>query len=274
MVIIKNQPPAKAAPAKRKFKEVMNFGPSILFAMVKQTEKQRLTAKVLKKTPAKVKTKRGVVKHNLDLPLTLASPLNTLKVNLDFLTYSRPLYFEFQSEVLDGLTDNANFTTPEPALSVITDEKVLYDIAHGDGLTLAANQHLANMKYAMKQLGVYVANECDNDEVIFATSKFIPNALKPGPSVEIGKAVIRGIRDTRVSGNIIVTVAKVEGANFYKGFWKLVSDPDGPWNQTRGGAGVKVKFNGLPTEPLDVYVVASGPLNDGDPSDTKPYTPR
>jgi hypothetical protein len=42
---------------------------------------------------------------------------------------------------------------------------------------------------------------------------------------------------------------------------------------TRGGAGIKVLFNGVPVNvPCDLYVIASGPLEDGDISPVYPYT--
>jgi hypothetical protein len=205
----------------------------------------------------------------------IVDPLNIYKANLGFLRYDRPDFFEFTANVLTKTTDNINFPLPLPAPADIEAEIGLYNVAKAARLTSAANTHLGNVKYMMKQLAIWIANNCGNDFDKFTTSGFIANQLKPGPTKEIGQAIITGVNETLVSGNFYAIVDPVPGANFYKGYWTKPSAGFSTANPTRGGKGVRVKFIGLlKNVPVDLYVVASGPENDGDPSDPKPYTPR
>jgi len=201
--------------------------------------------------------------------------LNVYKVNLGFLRYSRPDFFEFIANVFYMTVHSGNYPTPSPTIASIEDEVTLYIAAKGDKNTSGANQHLANIKYLMKQFAIYIANSCDDDLPTLESSGMIANKLGPGPKKLIGKAVIVEVKETLRSGEAIASVRKVPGANFYKGYWRLASDPEGELTATRGGAGVKVKFKDLPVnEDVLLYVVASGPLEDGDMSDPKPYSPR
>lgn len=225
------------------------------------------------------KGKRVVEKHVLSeemLAFTIiVDPLNIYKANLGFLKYNRPDFWVFTNNILTKMTANTHLPLPLPAPADIQVEIGLFNVAKAARLTSVANTHLANVKYMMKQLGIWVANNCGNNFDVFTTSGYIANQLKPGPTKEIGQAKITGVNETLVSGNFYAIVNEVPGANFYKGYWTKAGEAFNILNPTRGGKGVRVKYKGLTKNvPVDLYVVASGPENDGDPSNPYPYTPR
>ncbi len=251
--------------------------PAVTGEQLRAQQMERKYAAKAAKAAAPVKAKKIIYSPDeilLAYALTV-SGLNVYKVNLGFLRLSRPDFFEFIGNVFSMMNGNSHYPTPSPTIAAIQTEIGLYNAAKALKQTTAANQHLANIKYMMKQLGIYVANTCTNDLPILQSSGFIANKLKPGPSKLIGKGVIRDVKKTNHSGECIAIVDAVPGANFYKGSWCLADVLPVVMHYTRGGAGVKVKFKSLPINVnINLYVTASGPLEDGDPSDPKPYSAR
>jgi hypothetical protein len=222
------------------------------------------------------KAKRIDEKHVLSEKMlsftVIVDPLNIYKGNLGFLKYNRPDFWVFTNNVLTKMTANTHLPLPLPAPADIQVEIGLFNVAKAARLTSVANTHLFNVKYMMKQLAIWVANNCGNSFDIFTTSGFIANKLKPGPTKVIVKAVIRTVKKTAIEGQAVATVDAVPGANFYKGYWTLAGVPFNTVNATRGGAGVNVLFTGLPNlTAINLYVVASGPENDGTPSNPFPW---
>lgn len=278
----------QSASQKRR-KTARKNAPKVLMAAVKTTDvgmtgkemlakqkEDKAANKVKLLTPAKRKNKTYKVDEKFLVYALVLSGLNVYKCNLGFLYLSRALFFEFINNVFSMLTRNiAVYPTPSPTIVAIQAEMTLYYAAKAAKDTATANQHLANIKYMMKQLAIYVANTCDNDLPTLEKSGFIANKLGPGPQKEIGQAVIREVKASLHTGKFSAIVDKIDGANYYRGYWRLASDPEGELTATRGGAGVKVLFEGLPAnEPLLLYVIASGPLEDGDISAAFPYTSR
>jgi hypothetical protein len=244
--------------------------------MIAKQKEDKLAKKVKLLTPAKKKTKVYKVEDKFLVYALVLSGLNVYKCNLGFLILSRALFFEFINNVFSMLTRNiAVYPTPSPTIVAIQAEMTLYYAAKAAKDTATANQHLANIKYMMKQLAIYVANTCGNDLPTLEKSGFIANKLGPGPQKEIGQAVIREIKASLHTGKFSAVVDKVDGANYYRGYWRPADDPEAPLTATRGGAGVKVLFEGVPANiPVLLYVIASGPLEDGDISPEYPYTSR
>jgi len=209
------------------------------------------------------------------LKSVLANPLNLYSANLGYNRGKRALTFAFINNVFASMTGNSNFETPSPAISDIKDEIALYRTARGNKNTGAAKQCYVNILYMMKQLGNYVANECGNDPVVFASSSFIPNKAKGGKSKEIAQAKIKKVKDTKRSGEAKAFVIALLGAQWYKGYWIDTEDETATKHYTKGCKGIKHLFKGLPVgKKLLLFVCGSGPLGDGDWSLGFPWMPR
>src|ERR1039457_1426003 len=188
---------------------------------------------------SKKKIRKTLPKHNLTITVTTASPLNEYVANMKYTYSGRSKYFTFMTNVWACLLDNTSY----PALPVPrTDwdaEKLAYDNAKAAGHTDVANQHLANMIYMSKQNGVYVANTCGNDLIVFNTSGYIANKLTKAASIVVGKAVIRGAKDTKQSGEVKIEIEDMPGAQFFDLAYQVVATPLGPMIT----AGATVKLN-------------------------------
>ncbi len=165
-----------------------------LIAKQQQRKEEAKAAKALKNERTKEKLYSPDEK-TLTYVVVL-SGLNIYTANLAFLRFPRPDFFEFITNVFAMMIENSNYPSPTPAIVTVQNEVKLYFTARGNKDTDVANQHFANIKYMMKQLGIYVANNCGNDLPAFNSSGFVSNKLKPGPMKSIGKAVIKNVKDT------------------------------------------------------------------------------
>ena len=245
--------------------------------LLERQRKAKFDKKMEKGKPIK---KSEVIKYLLpQLMLMYAvsvDPLNKYVCNLGFLyKLTRPEMFEFISNIIASITDNPFFTTPSPALSVIEAEIGFYDDAKSKGKTTLANEHLANIKYLMKQLAIYVANNSGNLLSTLQSSGFIANKLTKGASKDMNQVVIRSAKDTHLIGTGEATYDAMPGATLYNGQWCLRDEIDAPMNSVAGSVGVKMDFDGLPSkEWVLLFVRAKGPKGKGDWSDGFPFFPR
>jgi hypothetical protein len=183
--------------------------------------------------------------------------------------------FTFIANIISCMTDNDFYPTPSPALDVITTEIGYYNTAKSNKQTELANEHLANIKYLMRQLAIYVANTCGNLLSTLESSGFIANKKTRGASKEMTKVVIRGAKDTNHAGTGEATYDAVPGAAFYGGQCCLRDVEDAPMVPVAGAKGIKMKFPGLTSDVWYLlFVRAIGPLDDGDWSDGFPYLPK
>ena len=275
MAILKVKKKVKAVPKVLK-KTSPNKIKAIPKDMVKSKGKELLKpiaskGKITLPEPDK-KTKYAPSKR---LKSVLTNPLNLFSANLGYNRGKRSITFAFINKVFASMNSNPNFETPSPAISDIQDEIALYRTAKGAKHTGAAKQCYVNILYMMKQLGNYVANECGNDAVVFASSSFIPNKAKGGKSKQIAKAKIKKVKDTKRSGEAMAYVVAIPGAQWYKGYWIDIDDETATKHYTKGCKGIKHLFKGLPKgKNLLLYICGSGPLGDGDWSIGYPWMPR
>ncbi|MEI6815599.1 MAG: hypothetical protein WCL14_03230 [Bacteroidota bacterium] len=223
----------------------------------------------------KKRVKRQLPQHNLDMEVMVASPLNIYKANLKFTTQSRPIFFNFMTNVWARLLGNPSFPAPPVTSVVYAAEKILYDNAKAAKNTVGADQHLANLIYMAKQNAVYIANSCGNSLDTFNTSGYVANKTTRAPAQRMAKVVVRGCRDTRRSGEAMITMAAVPGAQYYQGCWCLASDVARVMHNVKGSKGIKMLFSGLP-KGADVllFAWATGPLDEGDLSNAFPWMAR
>jgi hypothetical protein len=225
--------------------------------------------------PAKKKVQQVLPAPNLKMKETTASPLNTLVANLAYTYGSRPKFFFFMDNAWAKLKDNASY----PDLPVSKDdwdtEKDLYDKAKSKRLTETSDQHYSNLIYMSKQNGVAVANGCGNELTVFISSGYIANKTTKTASKKMGKVVIKKCRDTKRSGEAMITLEEMPGAQFYQGCWCLADDPHQKMTMCKGSKGKKMLFKDLPLkEDVLLFAWAVGPLDEGNLSNGFPWQPR
>jgi hypothetical protein len=224
--------------------------------------------------PAKKKVRKTLPKHNLKIKVTTASPLNEFIANMKYTYSGRSIYFTFMTNVWACLLGNASYPDLPVPRTDWDAEKLLYDNAKAAGQTDVANQHLANMIYMSKQNGVYVANSCGNSKIVFDTSGYIANKTDKGPSIEVGKAIIRGAKDTKQSGEVKIEIEDMPGTQFFDLQYQVVATPPGPMVSAGGTVKQNPTLKALPLVPILIFARANGPLNIGNWSIGYPYTPR
>jgi len=212
--------------------------------------------------------------HNLTLKALLVSPLNDFVANIGFTYKGRPGYFTKMSTIWAGLLDNTSFPTPPVTNVEWTDEKTLYDAAKLAKNTLAADQHFANMIYMSKQNGVYVANSCGNNLIVFNSSGYTANKTTKTPPQFMGKVKILGAKDTKKSGEVKMEIEEMPGDQTYEVMYQLVLVPVPPMIFSCSGPKKRPTLKALPLVAILIFIRAVGPLDTGDWSIGYPYTPR
>ena len=245
--------------------------------LIERQRREKFEKKLEKGKPVKTsEVKKYLLPELIKMYAVTVDPLNEYVCNIGFLNkLSRPEMFEFIANIIASLTDNAFYTTPSPALSAITDEIGFYNTAKANKQTTLANEHLANIKYLMKQLAIYVANTCGNLLSTLESSGFIANKKTRGPSKNMYQVVIISAKDTNMIGTGEATYDEMLGATLYNGQWCLRDVEDAPMNAVSGSVGVKMDFEGLPSkEWVLLFVRAKGPKGTGDWSYGFPFFPR
>ncbi len=223
----------------------------------------------------KSRVKKIMPKHNLVLEVTVANPLNEYKANLAFTNGSRAKFFLFMENVWAKMAISGHYPSPSVPKVAWDSEKALYTGAKAVRNTTLADQHYVNLIYMAKQNGVYVANTCGNDLDVFMSSGYIPNKTVAGPSIKMGKVIIKGCKDTKKSGEAKTTVIEMPGCQLYEIKWKLRDGENQPENNGRSCIGIRQIFKGLPVGKwVLLYVRAVGPIDEGDWSLGMEWMPR
>jgi hypothetical protein len=246
--------------------------------LIERQRRAKFEKKLEKGKPVKTsEVKKYLLPELMKMYAVTVDPLNEYVCNISFLSkLSRPEMFEFISNIIASITENSTFyPTPAPALSAITDEIGYYTTARSNGKTTLANEHLANIKYLMRQLAIYVANTCGNLLSTLECSGFIANKKTRGPSKDMYQVVIRSAKDTNMIGTGEATYDEMPGATLYNGQWCLRNVEGAPMNAVSGSVGVKMDFEGLPSKDwVLLFVRAKGPKGTGNWSDGFPFFPR
>jgi hypothetical protein len=225
--------------------------------------------------PAVIEKKKYTLSELMLIYAVAVDPANKYVVNLAFINYNHPDFFEFITNVFASLKDNDFYPTPSPALAVILEQIGFYRKAIIDKKYQAAFEFYANIQYLMKQLAIYVANNCGNLLSTLEDSGFIANKLKRGASKEMSQVVIRSAKDTSHIGTSEATYDEMPGVSFFNGKWCLRDVEGAPMNHVAGSLGIKMEFDELPSkEWVLLFVRAVGPKGKGDWSDGFPHFPR
>jgi hypothetical protein len=254
--------------------EIMNEREEAKRSFVENFERDKFMFVLAVVAGTKKRVKRVLPKHNLKIKVTTASPLNEFVANISFTYKGRTKYFDKMDLIWAGLLDNDNYPSIPVARTVWDAQKLIYDNARSAKQTLVADQAFANMIYISKQNGIYVANTCGNDLIVFNTSGYTANKTSKSPVQDMGKAVIRGAKDTKYSGEVKIEIEEMPGAQNYECYYQLVVAPLGPLIFSCSGPKLNPTLKGLPRVDINIYTRAVGPKGPGNMSDPKPYTPR
>jgi len=237
--------------------------------------KNKLPSKNVKSTyiKPKPKLKKVIKKSNKNIQKKfitpakqsiLSDPLNYFTTNLGFLILKRSLFFSFVTGVLTKMRTNINYPIPDPPLSDIDDTIDNFKKAKASRQTSLALTYYKDIKKLMKQLAIYVANNCGNDENVFKSSGFKYNSKKKRKSPRIKGVKIKKLRDSKRSGQVIACYDAIDGAGFYEGRWKLKGEPDSAYRYGTTSLGLKMLFDELPImNEVDIQVRACGAKEKG-----------
>ncbi|MBL0742735.1 fibronectin type III domain-containing protein [Chryseolinea lacunae] len=126
----------------------------------------------------------------------------------------------FTQNVLSGMTGNADFATPKPALADIEAALQVYITALGEALggtkgkTSGKAEKRQALEMLLRQLATFVEMNCNNNATVALNSGF--NIRKPSTPVGIlGKPVIAKFEAGPNKGSIRLSVNKITGADSY-----------------------------------------------------------
>ena len=123
--------------------------------------------------------------------------------------------------IVEKMTGNTSFVTPDPALSEVTAANTKYIAALGKAEygtkedTVIKNNLRIELAALLKQLAEYVQTTSDGDEAIILSSGF-DLTKKPATVGVLDKPVNFTIKPGKNKGSINASCDKVESANFYE----------------------------------------------------------
>jgi hypothetical protein len=146
--------------------------------------------------------------------------ISPVRAVLGFSTLTDPNLLLLANGVLKGLTGNAAFPTPTPALAVFTTDLTTFSNAASSALDGGKNAKSARDKSKkvlvadLRQLAVYCENNCNEDVVTFNTSGFTAKA-RVSTSGPVSVPAIKSLDYGTVPGQILVTIKSTPGAKSY-----------------------------------------------------------
>lgn len=173
--------------------------------------------------------------------------------------------------IINSLTGNANFPTPQPSLADIAASRNAYINAlsanetGGKQQTLVKNEARKDLEAKLRLLGLYVQANCSNNEVIAQGSGFdIQKSRTPTGILE--RPTNFKVENGPASGTLIASSDKVDGAKTY--VYQITTAPvsDNSIWQTEyastkthmfvgltPGTQYAVKMAGIGVEPMLIY---------------------
>lgn len=146
--------------------------------------------------------------------------MRTPKVIIDFSRNTDSDLDQDAQAIVTAMTGNANFTTPVPALSVVSDAITAYQEAQAAAATgnhtsvELKDQARANLEEVLRALGGYVELQSGGDPAIMMSSGFkiskTPSPVGPLPKPEGFKVTPAG------KGEMKLVLDKIDGANSYQ----------------------------------------------------------
>src|SRR6476659_4695555 len=143
-----------------------------------------------------------------------------IRVSIAFTQTSIPSLITFSRNVVGSMTNNANYTSPKPALADVTAAIDTLDAAYqaaldrGRQATIARNAAKAQLLVLMRQLAACVQSQCQNDLEILTSSGFLPTKT-PAPIGPLAAPRAPGLRQGPIGGTLRAQTGKVNGAYAY-----------------------------------------------------------
>ncbi|MGI9086777.1 MAG: hypothetical protein ACR2HH_03390 [Chthoniobacterales bacterium] len=176
------------------------------------------------------------------------------RVSLAFALLINTQLIAFARNVVTLLTGNAQYPTPNPALTVVTTainafETALHDALDGGRLLIATRNALREeLLTLMRQLAAYVQGHCDGDLVALLSSGF--DAIKAkSPSYLPDIPGNQRLAQNGSSGTLTFSFDRVANALNYS--IQSATSPDGPWGDRGLSTKIRVAIDNL--TPGKVY---------------------
>jgi hypothetical protein len=199
-----------------------------------------------------------------------------IRVSNAFTEMDVPSLILFSRNVINALTGNSNYTTPNPPLATVTaaidtlDQAQQASLDRGRQAMIARNAAKAELLVLMRQLAAYVQSHCQNDLEILVSSGFVATKT-PSPLGPLPAPATPVVRQGPTSGTLGARTGKVNGAYAYNWRLALASDPE-TYLQTVQTTAARVTFEGL--TPGQIYGVAVNALGSNGASDWTPSVRR
>ncbi len=142
------------------------------------------------------------------------------KVIIDFSKSTDSKLDQQAQAIVVAMTGNANFTTPVPALTVVSDaissyQEALTQAATGDHTAVEIkDQQRQNLEEVLAELGLYVEMQSGGDAAVMMSSGFgiskTPSPVGPLPKPEGFKVTPKG------KGEAKVELERIDGAKTYQ----------------------------------------------------------
>ena len=148
---------------------------------------------------------------------TKVSPIRAV---MGFDALQNPDLIVLANSVVKGLTGNAAFTTLPIPIATFTNDVNTYSAAASAALDGGKNAKAVRDKERkvvigdLRQLAVYVENNCNNDMATFTSSGFTAKA-KASPTGPVAVPVIKTLDYGNNSGQILVSIKAVAGGRSY-----------------------------------------------------------
>ncbi len=179
--------------------------------------------------------------------------------------YTAPDIVSLTKTIIAAMTAaKTTFATPVPALSVVETANAALEVAIADAadgsreMRATLRAKLAELVSLMRQLAAYVTSTANGDMAVLISSGFPPQKATRQPVGQLPQPSTPIVRQSNLSGKILVSTSPIYGASSYNWRVALASEPN-TYVQTAQTAGGRATFDGLtPGELYNVEVNAVG----------------
>lgn len=193
----------------------------------------------------------------------------TIRVSNAFTQVNIPTLIGFSRNVVNSMSGNADFATPNPALADVTSAIDQLDATQqaaldgGRQALIARNAAHAELLVFMRQLAAYVQSHCRNDLQVLVSSGFL-STRTPAPIGPLPVPQVPNLRQGPITGTLTARTGKVDGAYAYNWRVALASAPTVVL-QTEQTTATRNTFEALtPGEVYSVQVNALGAVGESD----------
>ena len=207
----------------------------------------------------------------MSLPLTtaVATAPGRARVSVDFLTRNNDAALMVASgRILTGMTGNASYPAPIPALADVATARNAYVAAvnavkNGSLGVIARRQLRAQMVILLRSLALYVQQNCKGDPLILLGSGYPPQKTRQ-PVGQLPAPTSLRLARGKMSGQLRARCKGVVQAGSYQWRYATAAAPTA-WTQADPTLGASVTLYGL--LPGTEYVVQARAIGTQGPSD-------